>query len=68
MKKTLMIYTVFAISAFSYVRAQESELPGNPELPSSEEELTELAKLEQGWFAYDVKEYFQRPKQSSFRF
>ncbi|GMN07614.1 S9 family peptidase [Croceitalea sp. MTPC5] len=42
--------------------------PGNTELPSSEEELTALANLDQGDYRYTVEDYFAKPKASTFRF
>jgi dipeptidyl aminopeptidase/acylaminoacyl peptidase len=45
----------------------ESKLPGDPSLVSSEAELTELASFDQGDFKYQVKDYFARPKATSFQ-
>ena len=46
----------------------EKTIPGNPELPSSDEALTALADLGNGDFAYSVEDYFAKPKASTFRF
>jgi dipeptidyl aminopeptidase/acylaminoacyl peptidase len=44
----------------------EKKLPGNTALPSSDEELKKLANADKGNYKYSVKDYFQRPKASSF--
>ncbi|MGB7393514.1 MAG: S9 family peptidase [Pricia sp.] len=46
----------------------ENTLPGNPELPSTEEELNELADLDTGDYKYSVEDYFAKPKASTFKF
>ncbi len=46
----------------------EKTIPGNPELPSSDEALTQLAALGEGNFTYSVDDYFAKPKASTFRF
>ncbi|MEM7380434.1 MAG: S9 family peptidase, partial [Bacteroidota bacterium] len=46
----------------------EKTIPGNPELPSSDEELEVLTSLDQGDYRYTVEDYFARPKASTFRF
>ncbi len=46
----------------------EKTIPGNPELPSSDEELEALTSLDQGDYRYTVEDYFARPKASTFRF
>ncbi len=43
-------------------------LPGNSDLVSSEETLKALAALEQGVYDYSVEDYFQKPKQRTFKF
>lgn len=45
----------------------ENKLPGDPSLPSSEEELAALAALDKGDFKYKVEDYFARPKADGFR-
>lgn len=52
----------------NYLFAQDKELPGDKSLPSSETELNQLAAFDSGNYAYDVSDYFARPKQSSFQF
>ena len=68
MKKIpLAIIALFTISNLTAQTAKDS-LPGNSSLPSSEQELTKLAALEKGTYAYSVNDYFQKPNQSSFEF
>ncbi len=43
-------------------------IPGNPELVSSEQELSALASLGKGDYRYTVEDYFAKPKASTFRF
>ena len=45
----------------------ESKLPGDTSLPSSEEELKQLAEYDKGNFKYKVEDYFSRPQASSFQ-
>src|SRR5690554_1651588 len=42
-------------------------LPGNPDLPSSEEELRQLAAKETGTYKYSVEDYFRTPEAFSFQ-
>src|SRR5690554_7019625 len=42
-------------------------LPGNPDLPSSEEELKQLAAKETGTYKYSVEDYFTTPEAFSFQ-
>lgn len=42
-------------------------LPGNPELPSSQEELQSLAALDTGTYRYSVEDYFRKPAISAFK-
>lgn len=46
----------------------EKALPGNTSLVSSADALQALSGFEKGHYNYSVKDYFQRPKQSAFRF
>ena len=43
-------------------------IPGNTELPSSDEALMKLSSLADGNFDYTVEDYFAKPKASTFRF
>ncbi|WP_267740582.1 S9 family peptidase [Myroides injenensis] len=43
------------------------ELPGDPSLVSTNDELLALAKKERGHYKYEVEDYFQRPKSSAFQ-
>ena len=42
-------------------------LPGDTSLPSSDEELREIAALETSSFKYTVEDFFEKPKLSTFR-
>ncbi len=46
----------------------EKTIPGNTELPSSEDELVSLVSFDKGDFKYSVEDYFAKPKASTFRF
>lgn len=46
----------------------EKTLPGNPELPTSDEALHTLAAMDVGDYKYSVEDYFAKPKASTFRF
>ncbi|WP_235915046.1 S9 family peptidase [Flagellimonas ochracea] len=48
------------------IKAQD--LPGNPSLVSSDEELKALAALDAGDYRYTVEDYFANPKAITFRF
>lgn len=43
------------------------QLPGNPKLPSSQEELSQLAAKETGTYKYSVEDYFKSPEAFSFQ-
>ena len=43
------------------------KLPGNTDLPSSEEELSQLAAKETGTYKYTVEDYFKTPEAFSFQ-
>lgn len=43
------------------------KLPGNPDLPSSEEELRQLAAKETGTYKHTVEDYFKTPEAFSFQ-
>ena len=45
----------------------EMKKPGNTALPSTDEELKALASKEKGNYKYAVKDYFAKPKSSSFQ-
>lgn len=68
MKKIIGLILISTIMA--HLKAQEvvDSLPGNVALPSNSEALAELAALETNTYAYSVEDYFQKPKQSSFKF
>lgn len=68
--KKLFLGMVSLLSICNFCVAQETKdkLPGNPELVSSKETLMELGAFEKETYKYSVKDYFKRPKQSSFKF
>lgn len=45
----------------------ESKLPGDTNLPTSEEELAKLSAYDKGDFKYKVADYFAKPKASAFQ-
>lgn len=49
-------------------QVETTQLPGDNKLPSSSEELAQLATLDRGVYKYSIEDYFQKPKQSSFQF
>ncbi len=67
MKHLLLILCALMITK-TQAQEEQTELPGNIKLPSTEEELNELAKLETGKYDYSVDDYFKKPEQSSFQF
>lgn len=64
MKKTFLVMMLL----FSIQWIIASELPGNTALPSSKDELTLLSNSDMGNYKYSVEDYFQRPRQSTFKF
>ena len=68
MKTPFLILFAMLGSHALVAQNNDQELPGNTKLPSSTEELEKLADLETGNYTYSVEDYFQRPKQSSFKF
>jgi dipeptidyl aminopeptidase/acylaminoacyl peptidase len=66
MNKPILI--LLACLSMGTAQAQEKELPGNPKLASSKEELAKLAAFETGTYAYSVEDYFKKPAQYSFQF
>ncbi|AXI99662.1 Dipeptidyl aminopeptidase/acylaminoacyl peptidase [Cyclonatronum proteinivorum] len=49
------------------METENPTLPGNPELPSSQEELQSLAALDTGTYRYSVEDYFRKPALSAFK-
>lgn len=67
--KVIALFVCSSLSIGTSVFAKQPEAkPGNTKLPSTSEELTKLANLESGDYAYSVGDYFERPKQSTFQF
>lgn len=50
------------------LKKTEKALPGDPSLPSSEEELEKLANWDSGIYYYQVEDYFAKPMASAFKF
>lgn len=72
MKSIKVFLTCVGAASSMYLAAQDSEmkekLPGNSGLPTSSEELATVASIEKGNYKYSVKDYFERPKTSSYQF
>lgn len=49
------------------LKKTEKTIPGNPPLPSSEEELAKLAAKAEGNYKYTVADYFRTPSEFSFK-
>ncbi|WP_395377027.1 S9 family peptidase [Marinicella sp. W31] len=60
--------TIFLITTHVVAEEQEDKRPGDTSLPSTKSQLQQLAAMEKGSYDYSVSDYFQRPKQSTFRF
>ena len=54
------------VNTLETIKERDDSLPGNTQLPSSSEELLELASFDKGSFKYSVEDYFGTPKLSSF--
>ena len=68
MKKIILL--TLALVQFNLVNAQtkKDSLPGDSSLPSSKEELVQLMDCEKGNYKYSAEDYFQKPRQYSFKF
>lgn len=62
-----ILYSLLVFVLMNSALTAQNELPGDTSLPSSKEELAKLAQKETGSFPYSVKDYFEKPKQSSFK-
>lgn len=49
------------------LKKTKKELPGDPSLPSSEEEIQKLMEMDKGSYKYSVEDYFRKPKSSQFQ-
>ena len=73
MKKTIIGIAVCGLLSSGCVQTkpegmpEKPDLPGNTTLPSSVEELDQLAALETGNYKYSVEDYFRKTEQSKFR-
>jgi len=70
MNSKILIFLTILITSSTHLLAEEEKekRPGDTTLPSTEAQLRQLAGMEKGTYAYSVTDYFQRPKQSTFRF
>jgi dipeptidyl aminopeptidase/acylaminoacyl peptidase len=69
MKKKLIVTAMLFLSVYFNLAAQDNsnnKVPGNPALVSSKEELQKLMDASQGNYKYQVEDYFEAPKSSSF--
>lgn len=62
------IIVLISINIFCIAQELKDSLPGKPELVTSKKELLKLASFEKEKYTYSVEDYFQKPKQSSFKF
>ena len=70
MNPKILIFLTILTTFSGHLQAEEEQekLPGDTSLPSTESQLKQLANMEKGTYDYSVSDYFQRPKQSTFRF
>lgn len=68
MQKLMTIMLILCMSAVAKGQVTDAKLPGDITLPSSKADIDMLASKETGSFKYSVKDYFQKPSQSTFRF
>jgi len=68
MKKVSFLIFAFLMLNTIMAQTEKEELPGDIKLPSTTEDLQKLVALEKGNYKYSVSDYFQKPKQSTFRF
>lgn len=68
MKKTFSLLFITIASYSMTAQQSKDSLPGNISLPSSKEQLAQIAALEKQEYPYKVSDYFQKPNQSGFQF
>ncbi len=74
MKKILLftVFLVLTLGNISFAQVQQTDenknLPGDTSLPSSAEDLLKIAKLDKCIYTYSIEDYFEKPKQSDFKF
>ncbi|MDY7394067.1 S9 family peptidase [Aureibaculum sp. 2210JD6-5] len=66
--KLSVIYAFIALLGYSGMAQtkEKDSIKGNPELPSTAEELEKLASYDSGNYTYSVEDYFKKPNKSSF--
>lgn len=67
MKKIVLI-TLLTCKFFMSNSQEIISKKGNINLPSSDQEMVDLAKKEKGTYKYSVSDYFRHPEQSAFKF
>ncbi|RKY56847.1 MAG: S9 family peptidase, partial [Candidatus Neomarinimicrobiota bacterium] len=68
MKKIFILALMLTICVFLPAQMDTKSITEKNTLPSSQEELMELSACDTGHYTYSVEDYFQKPKQSTFRF
>jgi dipeptidyl aminopeptidase/acylaminoacyl peptidase len=68
MNKVILTSLLLILSITVSAQDDKETLPGNTSLPSTSKELMKLAAFEKTKYDYSVEDYFERPKQSTFRF
>ncbi|MCK4530949.1 MAG: S9 family peptidase [Candidatus Marinimicrobia bacterium] len=68
MKKTFILALILAMCVYLPAQTDTKLIMKRNALPSSQEELMELSACDTGNYTYSVEDYFQKPKQSTFRF
>ncbi len=67
--KTHFVFILFALTLqYTVGQTQKDSLPGDTSLVTSDKELQTLSDQEKGNFTYKVEDYFQKPKQTTFKF
>lgn len=61
---SIRIFLIILLFIARILCAQNTELPGNTDLPSSERELKSLAEYDKENYQYSVEDYFGKPQQS----
>ena len=64
----ILLLTLVNISLAQVMNTDVKKLPGDTSLPSSTEELLKIANLDKGTYKYSIEDYFEKPKQSDFKF
>ncbi|MFT7898685.1 MULTISPECIES: alpha/beta hydrolase family protein [Flavobacteriaceae] len=62
---TALLIVLVVLPTLAQTKEKDS-IPGNPKLPSSSEELRQLAAFDNENYVYTVEDYFKKPNKSSF--